>query len=80
MKSTQTMVNKNVNLPMQTSKCHQIPSHSFKQHGSLHIVMEWGHTLRNVGLQHEIFAHSGQSNVIVARKVRYGRANMTCHL
>jgi hypothetical protein len=70
----QTMVNRNVNLPMQTFGCHQIPNHSFKQHGSLHIVMEWGHVSRNVGLQHEIYAHFGQSNVIVARKVEYGKA------
>jgi hypothetical protein len=41
---------------------------------------EWGHISRNVDLQHEIFAHFGQSNVIVARKVGYGKANMTCHL
>jgi hypothetical protein len=39
--------------------------------------MEWGHVSRNVGLQHEIFAHFGQLNVIVARNVEYGRANMT---
>jgi hypothetical protein len=80
MKNMQTMVNRNVNLPMQTSKCHQIPSHSFKQHGSLHIVMESDHVSRNVGLQHEIFTYFGQSNVIIVRKIEYGKANMTCHL
>jgi hypothetical protein len=58
MRSMQPMVNKNVNMPMQTFRCHQIPSYSFK-HGSLYIVMEWGHVPRNVGLQHEIFTHFG---------------------
>jgi len=29
----------NISLPMQTSKCHQVPSHIFKNDGSLHIVM-----------------------------------------
>jgi len=36
---------------MQTSKCHQIPCHPHKNHGGLHIVMEWGNFSRSVGLQ-----------------------------
>jgi len=74
------MIDRNISLPMQTSKCHQVLGHPFKQHGSLHIVMEWGHALKNVGLQHDIFAHFEQSNVIATRRTGYGKVNMTYHL
>jgi hypothetical protein len=39
---------RSVGLPMQTSKCHQIPCHPFRNHGGLHIVVEWGHDSKNV--------------------------------
>jgi hypothetical protein len=64
---------------MQTSKCHQVLSHPFRQPGGLHIVMEWGHTMRNVGLQHKVSTHFGQLNVIVAKGAEYGRVNTTYH-
>jgi hypothetical protein len=68
----------NVGLPMQTSKCHQIPYHPFRNHGGLYVVLEWGHDSKNVGLQHKVLTHYGQLNV--GRGTQYGRANMTCHL
>ncbi len=74
------MIDKSINLPMQTFKCHQVPRHPFKQHGSLHTVMEWGHALKNVGLEHDIFAHFEQLSVIARTRVGYGRVNMTYHL
>ncbi len=50
----QKMFGRSVGLPMQTSTCHQIPCHPFRNHGGLHIVVEWGHNLKNVGLQHNV--------------------------
>jgi hypothetical protein len=28
-----------------------------RNHGSIHIVVEWGNFLKNVGLQHEVLSH-----------------------
>jgi hypothetical protein len=42
MGSTQATFSKNISLPMWTSKCHQVPCHPFKNHGSLRIAMLWG--------------------------------------
>jgi hypothetical protein len=33
---------------------------------------------KNVGLQHEIFPHYGESNLVTTREAKYGRANMIC--
>ncbi len=56
----QKMFGRSVGLPLPTSTCHQIPCHPFRNHGGLHIVVEWGHNLKNVGLQHKILTHYGQ--------------------
>jgi hypothetical protein len=53
MGSTQASFGKSIGLPVSRFKCHQVIYHPFKNHGSLHIVVEWGHISRNVGLQHE---------------------------
>jgi hypothetical protein len=79
-KSAQTTFNKSDSLPVQTSRCHQVFGHPFKHHGGLHIVVEWEHASKNVGLQHKVPAHSKQPSVIVAKRARYGRVNTTCHL
>jgi hypothetical protein len=33
---------------------------------------------KTVGLQHKIFPHYGESNLITTRGAKYGRTNMTC--
>jgi hypothetical protein len=67
-------------MPMWTSKCHQILCHPHKNHGGIHIVVEWGNSSRNVGLQHEVLSHYGWSYLITTKGVGYGRVNTTCHL
>jgi hypothetical protein len=54
MGSEQITFDNNIRLPMQTFRCHQVPCHPFRNHGGLHIMVEWVHVLKNVGLQHEI--------------------------
>jgi hypothetical protein len=51
-----------VNIPMSSSS---LPS--IQKPWNLHIVEEWGHDLKNVVLQHEIFAHY-EELIVIARK------------
>jgi hypothetical protein len=79
-KNAQATFSKSDSLPMQTSRCHQVLGHPFKHHGGLHIMVEWEHASKNVGLQHKVPTHSKQPNVLVAKRARYGKVNTTCHL
>jgi hypothetical protein len=65
---------------MRTYRCHQVPCHSFKNLGGLHIVVKWGHVSKIVGLQHKVFICYGELNVIIGIEAKYGWAKMTCHL
>jgi hypothetical protein len=35
-----------------------------RPYGGIHVVVEWGNSSRNVGLQHEIFPHCSKGNQI----------------
>jgi hypothetical protein len=51
-----------------------------KDHGSIHIVVEWGNFLKNVGLQHEVFPIINNHTLLWQGGIGYGKVNMTCHL
>jgi len=37
-----TMISESFGMPLKTSRCHQIPCHPHKDHGGIHIMVEWG--------------------------------------
>jgi hypothetical protein len=51
-----------VNIPISSNS---LPS--IQKPWNLHIVEKWGHDLKNVVLQHEIFAHY-EELIVIARK------------
>jgi hypothetical protein len=37
----------NLDMPVQTSSCHQTPYHPHRDHGGIHIMVEWGNFSKN---------------------------------
>ncbi len=57
-KNRYSTISGSLGMPMQTSKCHQIPYHPHRNHGSIHIVVEWaGELFEKCWITHEVFTH-----------------------